>query len=65
MDLGKNGINTGLNLTENPLIIQELFAGNSPSDGAGNSSTLYMDLICGFGYVCRVNGYQNISVLTV
>jgi len=65
MDVGKNGINTGLNLTENPLIIQEVFNANAPSDGAGNASTLYLDLICGFSVVCRINGYQNVSVLTV
>jgi hypothetical protein len=65
IDLAKNGLNTGINLTENPLIVQEVFNANAPYDGAGNASTLYMDLIVGYSVVARVNGYQSISIATV
>ena len=64
-DLGKNGINTGLNLSENPLIINEIFSGNAPYDGTATASTLYMDLVCGYSVVARINGYQNISIATM
>ena len=63
--LSKNGLNTGISLVDNPLIIQEVFQGNSPDDGTTTASTLYMDLICGFSTYMRVNSYQNVSIETV
>jgi hypothetical protein len=65
IDLSRNGINTGLSLVDEPLIIQNILSVNALYNGAGRAGNLFMDVFIGYSIVVELLGYQHASVGSV
>ena len=64
-DLTTNGINCGLSVIDEPLIVSDVLGTNSVMDGAAGASILYKDCIVGFSIVAKLKGYQNCDISSV
>ncbi len=67
VDLSKAGINTGISLIDEPLIVSDVLSANAPVSGVDGStaSVLYKDSIIGYSVIASLTGYQNIEVSSV